>query len=268
MPELVEVFTMSDKINKKIENHILEDINIISGRYTKKLPKNYEKFKKDLPLKINTITSKGKFIYILLDNGYSIWITLGLTGDLYMKNGDFNRTEYINGVNRAEIHDRVEFVVSDDRNFYLNDIRNFGTIHFSLNREELDKKLATLGVDPLRSDFSMKDFIEIYSKKNIQNEIIALALVNQKLIAGIGNYLRAEILYHAKISPFRKVKDLSKVEKEEIWKSMNHIVENIYKKDNYIPLVYGQEKTKNGEIVDKKNDSKGRTIWYVKSVQI
>ena len=271
MPELVEVFVIAERLNKNIKNTTLIDISIISGRYKNTLPKNYKEFSKSLPLEIENVSSQGKFIYITFEGGASIWITLGLTGDVYMKNPDFDRIQYMNGIDRKDVHDRVSFTIKKGRSedfVYFNDIRNFGTITFSLDKKELDKKLLTLGRDPLREDITMVEFIDIFQakKRANQNKMICLELVNQKLIAGIGNYLRAEILYDANISPFIKVKDLSKNDLESLWKAMNHIISIVYKKEinnlEYSPLIYGRIETDKGEkVLTKSVDD--RTIWYV-----
>lgn len=77
-----------------------------------------------------------------------------------------------------------------------------------------DPRWGDLGPDPLRSDFSFRDFFQRL-EKNPSREI-GEALLDQRVIAGVGNILRIEILFRSHIHPRRKVQSLSKKEKEDI----------------------------------------------------
>jgi formamidopyrimidine-DNA glycosylase len=80
MPEGPEILFMIDSL-QKFKNNNLNSIKIIGGRYKRhNLPTNFKLFNKNLPSKINHIKCKGKFIYIILENEWCIWITLGMTG--------------------------------------------------------------------------------------------------------------------------------------------------------------------------------------------
>src|SRR3972149_9073392 len=106
MPELVEVFVLVDKINREFKNSILQNIVINSGQYFRKhKPVGYDEMIKKLPLKIISFDTRGKFIYIRLEGGYSIWITLGLTGELLLS---------------PDKHSHVTFETADG-NFYFDD---------------------------------------------------------------------------------------------------------------------------------------------------
>lgn len=257
MPETVEVSIITDFINNKFKNSTLKNVIVKSGRYSRhKLPDGFSKFINSLPAKIEKIDKKGKFIYITLDKDRSIWITLGLSGELLLKPGK---------------HSHITFETNKG-NFYFDDIRNFGTVKFVFTKDELEKKLRTLGPDPLIENISKKDFITIMGKKHIQKKDIADVLMDQKIISGIGNYLRAEILYDARISPFKKVQDMTDKDLENLLKSINKVVMASYKKQDedgihtYPFKIYRKKETKSGEKIVCK-EQKGRTIWYVPSVQ-
>jgi DNA-formamidopyrimidine glycosylase len=257
MPETVEVSIIVDKIEKKFKNSSIHNIVINSGRYmSHNYPIGYTKFIKLLPSKIISFNTKGKFIYIILENNVSIWITFGLTGELSLQPTKYSHITFETNIG----------------NFYFNDVRNFGTIKFSFDKEELNKKLKTLGPDPLIEEITRNDFIKILRRSNLQKKVIATVLMNQKIISGIGNYLRSEILYTAKISPFRKISDLTDQDLTTIWKAMNNIIMksyNIQRKNGlhtYPFAIYQQNITPRGEKVLSKSID-GRTVWYVPSVQ-
>ena len=69
MPEIIEIKNYTDFIKKNINHKNLLDIHIKSGRYKKHGPfKDYDKLIKLLPLKVLDVNSKGKFMYITLEN--------------------------------------------------------------------------------------------------------------------------------------------------------------------------------------------------------
>ena len=77
-----------------------------------------------------------------------------------------------------------------------------------------DPRWGNLGPDPLRSDFSSREFIRRLDEQ--PGREIGEVLLDQQVIAGVGNILRVEILFGARIHPHRPVRSLSKKEKSEI----------------------------------------------------
>lgn len=221
-----------------------------------------------MPLKINNINCKGKFIWFEFENDWSAWITFGMTGR-------FTLNENLN-------HNNVSFVFNKF-NIYYNDIRNFGTIIFNNDPEELNKKLKLLGPDIFnRNEFTLDIIKYLLKKKIYQNKEIGIILMEQKFISGIGNYLRAEILYNAKINPFNKICSLKKNDIINLYNSIIKISRESYNKqvktyvtDNkesnkytngYEYMVYQRLKDKYGNIVINEKLGK-RTIWWVPNIQ-
>jgi DNA-formamidopyrimidine glycosylase len=265
MPEGPEITICKNILENKINNCFLESIDLVSGRYINTEPKNYSKFINDLPLQIKSVNNKGKFIYIILEKDWVINITFGMTGYIYDK---------------ETTHTRVSFKFKNKNkqfNLFYNDVRNFGTISFD-NQMNLQKKLKQLGPDMLNDDITFDKFKDIMNKQT--DKLISIVIVNQKLMSGIGNYLRSEILYDAKISPFKKVKNVTSDEMKTLLKSIKKIIKASYTAqltnkfigdneytNNFELKVYGQKKDKLGNVVktDKLEDK--RTIWYVDEVQ-
>ena len=245
MPEGPEAKIMVDSLQKYIGSN-LTDLKITSGRYIKhKLPNNYSKFLKDLSSKIKEINCKGKFIYFILENDWTIWITLGMSGHF---------------VFRKYKHSHYTFETSKGK-FYLDDVRNFGTINFNkLNDKKcnLNERLGKLGLDPLQEKITFEQFLEKYNRfaKRSKNKLIAVLLLDQKFIAGIGNYLRSDILYVADINPQKKLSELSKKKLEDLYNAILKIMKESYTKQSkneihtYNFKIYHREKTSKGEIVN------------------
>ena len=95
-----------------------------------------------------------------------------------------------------------------------------------LNEDEYNDKINKLGLDVMNpKDFSLSSFKAIISGKKIS---ISKFLMEQKYISGIGNYLKSEILYQARISPHTKVNQLSPIQIANLFSSIRVVVYNSY----------------------------------------
>lgn len=276
MPEGPEVKSLVDWLNTKLKNKKINKLIIHNGRYKKQTIKNLSKI--IFPLDIESVNCKGKFLYILFKNSdYVMYNTLGMTGWWFDS--------------KYDKHDNIEIKVGN-KSLYFNDFRNFGTIMFD-TKENLKKKLKTLGADIIDPK-NINIFKERLERKR-NDAMISTALLDQKVASGCGNYLRAECLYIAKISPYRKIKQLSNNDIEMIWDilvqlfwtyyNMNKGIKmkiinkkyTLYRKfvksgpSKYKPsedtfLVYRQQKDPYGNNVTSE-DMNGRTIHYVEKIQ-
>jgi len=203
MPEGPEVKITTDFLNNFVGKSF-HSFAILSGRYTKTggIP-NTEVA--GLPAKISSVSCKGKFIYFTLadqviDKTYYLFNTLGMTGMWSEKESK---------------HSRFVIYFDDEKKLFFNDIRNFGTLKFVHSEKELSKKLKSLGPDILKSDVDWQGYRNRFLKK--PNKTIAECLMNQSVISGVGNYLKAEILYASKISPNRLIKDITNDEWNDLY---------------------------------------------------
>ena len=106
-------------------------------------------------------------------------------------------------------------------------------------------------------------------------------LLDQTVLAGVGNYMRADVLYLARVDPRRRVEKLSDSELKRIYRSIKTIADNSYRSNgttistyqdvylhqgHYEPIVYGRKTDAKGRVV-KTMKVGSRTIWWVPSVQ-
>ena len=213
MPELPEVETVRRGLEKKLKNFIIEDIEILRSstiafpldnfdfiegvinskvgkwkRRGKYLIANLEKYLKDQK------TNKSSFI----DNGHLI-IHLRMTGY-------FN---WFNKINSPCKHTRVRFFDKNKCELRFVDLRSFGQIWWvrkGLNPEEIINGLGSLGPEPLEKNFNLKYLHKEFSKRT---KSIKSVLLDQKIIAGIGNIYADESLFEAGISPFREARTIN-----------------------------------------------------------
>jgi len=255
MPEVLEVRKYVDFLNSKLKNNYVNNINILKGRYKTHSPfVMYKELKKNLPLKVINVKSKGKFIYILFEKDFIIFNTLGLTGGwIYLPNdkeykmpllindlGNYDITKYkksaLNNLN-------IEFI-TDLGIMYFFDALSYGTIKVVNDPYELCKKLDSIGPDIMDLNTTFKIFKDQILKKVNWNKHIGNVLVNQKIISGIGNYLRADILWLSYISPFRLVSALNDNELKSIYKNAILLTwgDYNYKKARKLELISDNDK--------------------------
>ena len=110
----------------------------------------------------------------------------------------------------------------------FSDLRKFGKIVLAdTDKLESLKEIKSLGIDALSKKFTLKRFKEILKKR--QNSLIGIILMNQNLIAGIGNIYRSEILFDAKILPTRKAVSLKPAEIKSLYGSIKKILKKAVK---------------------------------------
>ena len=209
MPELPEVQTTVQGLQILVNNEITK-IKIYSTKLRYNIPKNIPKALKHN--KITKIYRIGKYIIVNLKDNNSLIFHLGMSGRLrIIKSSKFVRKK----------HDH--FILITKKNILIfNDIRKFGFIDL-LKTKEIYKKnyIIQLGMDALDKKLNGK-----YLQSKISKSIVPIKqiLLNQRIIAGIGNIYANEILYDAKISPFAKGCSLNLIEIKRIIQSIKKIL--------------------------------------------
>jgi len=209
MPELPEVETtvqgLQVLLNKKITN-----IKIYSTKLRYKVPKNIPKILKNS--KFVTIYRIGKYIVANSIDHYSLIFHLGMSGRLrILKSSKFIKKK----------HDHF-ILMADKYILIFNDARRFGFVDLSKTKKTSKKNyISRLGMDALDARLN-----EEYLQNKICKSIVPIKqiLLNQRIIAGIGNIYASEILYDAKISPFTKGCSLQILEIKKIIGSIKKIL--------------------------------------------
>jgi formamidopyrimidine-DNA glycosylase len=262
MPEVIEVRKYTDFIQKHLEDHILLHINILKGRYKTHGPwAQYDILKASLPATLVKVDSKGKFMYMQLSCGLWITVTLGLSGGWFYLPAGAKSGTLLHGLDVYNLDVVSKYIQSATRNInvefifdrgtlYFYDQLSFGTIGVLTSEEQLDAKLKSIGHDIMSPSTTFEDFAEGISRQKSKD--IGTAIVNQKYVSGIGNYLRADALWLSKISPFRKVADLDEDELRTLFYNVRLMVWGLYnraeglrlkiiKKSDKIPEDYGRQ---------------------------
>ncbi len=193
MPELPEVETtvkgLSVILNQKISN-----VKIHTSKLRFKIPNNIINILRNS--KISNLRRIAKYVIIDLDKDYSLVIHLGMSGRLKTVPSTYKRIK----------HDHFVLHFSSKKTLIYHDPRKFGFIDIVKTKDlQKQKYIMRLGVDALSSDLTAKLIFDKISKSHVP---IKQILLNQKLIAGIGNIYASEILFDAKISPLTLGKKL------------------------------------------------------------
>lgn len=279
MPEGPEVRRLVDQIRSEVVGLKIVKAQILSGRYTKTVPTGWTKFISYNPYIIEDVKCKGKFIWFELKSAdgtpHFIWNTLGMSGGW-----SYHPEE------SSHKHARLRLSLNSGRFLDFVDMRNFGTLHFYSDLDGLvatQKKLKSIGRDFLQEEISDNSF-----KTNMlfhaSHKTVPEALMNQKIFSGVGNYLKAEAMYLAKISPHRKVGSLSDEEFSRLNQAIHSLIRESYEsggstlqtyKDLYGNsgnfssrfAVYKQKKDPQGNPVAKLKTKDGRTTYWVPAIQ-
>ena len=267
---------MSNQLQRWVGSELLSP-PLMGGRYDEVYPSGWEDFASTVSagIKVTSIAAKGKFLYWTFDNDWSMWITLGMSGT-WARNPEKHeamRLYFMPGTD----DDTVSFV----------DARHFGTVKFVKGREELEKKLQSMMFDFLdgpKSTTAIWHFLRD-ARKSLLDKEVSVALMDQSVFPGIGNYLRAEILYASQVSPWRKLRHVTYDEFDRICINAHIIMKNSYEsggatiatyrdangeKGKYTSrfAVYGRKTDPEGNEVKREKTPDGRTIHWVPAVQL
>jgi formamidopyrimidine-DNA glycosylase len=249
---------------KHFKGKILRKLKILTKRHNKP---DFHNLIKALPLRIINIGVKGKNIWLTFENDMSIFITHGMTGAWRLKSQKEAITKY-------DIH-RLEFEIGREI-LYFNDWNNIATIRIFYDIQSLNKQLEELGPCILCNP-TYEEFYSRFNKKVNMNKEISVLMLDQSIISGIGNYLRADILWKSRISPYRKYKTLNEREKKLIWKNTIEEANRHYKFMRKYGRVFPPERINTFIIYRKHYDPNGkkvrrdelneRSIYWVPDVQ-
>lgn len=267
MTEGPETAYLANYIARHFKGKRLRNIIIRSGRYKSHGPPiNYMKFKGRLPLKLTNIYKKGKVIFLFFEGGWTLIVKLGMVGWFFTER------------DRPEVmHGNVEFQFEND-SLYFSDFRNFGTLTFTDDAALVTDEMRRLAPDILDENLtfdSISNRIEAIRHLEVSIED---ALMDQTLLfSGIGNIIKSELLYDAKIAPGRKLCDLTNSEWRKIYQSSRRISLKVFnylnkhgfdlEKYHILHKIYNMEEDPYGNKIISHISKTGRRTYWVPVVQ-
>lgn len=222
MPELPEVHTTVSGLQTHVVNLTIKDIwsnynsPYFKGSETIKDPEYFKLFKKKvLDQRIIQATRRAKNILIKLENGSTILIHLKMTGHLLYGKYKFdskNKSDPWSPISPESLKDpynrRVRFILSLSNGHFLalSDVRRFAKVTLFESDKHKDEHFKDFGPEPLEKSFDLNEFVARLKLK--PRGKIKQVLMDQNIIAGIGNIYADESLWRAGINPLEKVADI------------------------------------------------------------
>jgi formamidopyrimidine-DNA glycosylase len=190
MPELPEVETVARGLARGLEGHRLVKVETRRGDLRWPFPKGFAK--RLTGRRVDKVRRRAKYIVAELDDGNALLAHLGMTGRMLLTKG---RPETL------EPHDHVIFETDNGWVLRFNDARRFGMMDLvATDKLEQHKLIRGIGPEPLGNDFNGPVLAAALKGKKTS---IKAAILDQKVVAGVGNIYASEALYRARISPKR-----------------------------------------------------------------
>ena len=233
MPELPEVETIRRDLAKVLVGKKITDVEVINKSPIKE---SVEKFKKTLlNKKVKDIERIGKLMMLDLADDNFLLIHLKMTGQLIYRHGH----QIIEGGHNLPVFSAeggsafggkaqwlptkytwVVWKFSDGGKLYFNDMRKFGYLK-TVDKKEKEKIVAKYGIEPLTKNFTLANFKKVLVNRKTS---IKAVLLNQALVAGIGNIYADEICFAASIRPDQSIAKLSDSEIKKLFTASEAII--------------------------------------------
>lgn len=202
MPELPEVETVRRGLESVLVNARFERVEQRRPNLRFEFPNRFAK--RLTGQRISSLGRRAKYLLAWLENGEVLIMHLGMSGRFIIKRAGANALkpgEFLHDAGKASRHDHVVFTMNNGATIIYNDARRFGFMTLA-NGDKLDehKFMSNLGVEPLGEELS-PDYLaaRCMGKKTS----LKAALLDQRIVAGLGNIYVCEALYRAGLSPRR-----------------------------------------------------------------
>lgn len=209
MPELPEVesfrkYFEATSLNQRIEKIILRSPTLLKDTSERALKKNLE------GQSFKATFRHGKYLFVSISNGKWLMLHFGMTGDLY----------YFSPEEAAPEHYAMLIVFAHENQLAFQDRRKLGRIEIVSDPQRFTEEEG-YGPDALTIEVD-----EFTTRLNKRKLAIKTALMNQKIVAGVGNEFSDEILFLSGIHPESMSNKLGMVQLKSIWKHMKKVLED------------------------------------------
>lgn len=223
MPELPEVETVRQGLSKLIVGQTIRGITVLNEKSLQIADDEIERFV--VGVQIVAVRRRAKMLMIDLSNGWSLLIHLKMTGQMVYRGdadwgGGHPNDSFL--ANLPDRSTRIAFDLNNDNKLFFNDQRKFGWIKLIRTNEIAGLPLMQkLGPEPLIGDPG-DEFIERVRRH--RKAPIKAAILDQTVLAGVGNIYADESLWLSKIHPATHVEDLTDAELRQLLKSIQQVM--------------------------------------------
>lgn len=213
MPELPEVETVVRGLARRMAGRRMARLDLHRADLRGPIPRGLKK--KVEGRAIAAVTRRAKYILVHLEDGGVLLMHLGMSGRLVLIDpGD---------TSARDRHDHVVFTLDDGTRVRFNDQRRFGTLDY-VRQDKLMRHplLAELGPEPLDPAFTGPILAAALAGKRTP---LKAALLDQQVVAELGNIYVSEVLYHAGLSPRRLARTVTPDRAERLVRAIRQVLE-------------------------------------------
>ena len=250
MPELPEVETVRRGLFELIVGKAVRSETHDTAKGFPNAPDDVSRFL--VGATITDVRRRAKVLMIDLSTEYSLIIHLKMTGQLVF----VGETRFGAGhPNDSLVNDlpdkstRVTLIFTDETKLFFNDQRKFGWMRLmpTIEITNIDF-MQKVGPEPLSENFTAKEFMQRFARRGRTN--IKAALLDQSVVAGIGNIYADESLWGAKIHPKRLVNTITEQEFELLFHEMRAVMNLAVEKGGSSNHTYVNAEGKKGSYMD------------------
>lgn len=205
VPELPEVETVVHDLAVHLRGRRFDDVR--AGKKALRKPWKAAWRERLVGRSVEDVRRRGKWIVLELDDGAHLVVHLGMTGQFRV---------CVAAVPRAE-HTHLVFRLDDGRELRFRDPRRFGSATLFASRPDLDAFFAAAGLGPEPFDLAA---VEWRTAMAATGRCLKAVLLDQRVVAGVGNIYADESLFEARLHPMRTADSLSNTEAERLRKAV------------------------------------------------
>lgn len=253
MPELPEVETIRRGLDKLIIGRVVAGAEASNPKSFPNAPSDVRQFL--VGASVQNVRRRAKVLLIELSTNYTLVIHLKMTGQLVFigekRFGAGHPTDSLVG-DLPDRSTRVIIAFDDGSHLYFNDQRKFGWVRLVPTPEvpNIDF-MKKVGPEPLEADFTVRQFAERFARR--PGTSIKAALLDQSVVAGVGNIYADESLWGARIHPARKVSDIKPRQFANLYRQLRAVMNLSIEKGGSTDRNYVNAEGQKGSYLDFAN---------------
>lgn len=250
MPELPEVETVRRGLDRLLPGRTIKSVSHDTPKSFPNPPSEVEEFA--IGATVTAVRRRAKILLIELDSNYTFVVHLKMTGQLVFVGSERFGAGHPNDSLVGSLPDkstRVELTFHDGSELFFNDQRKFGWMRLmpTVAVPEIDF-MKKVGPEPLEDEFTAAIFCERLKKR--PNTTIKAAILDQTVLAGVGNIYADEGLWGARIHPAARVKDVSREQLVDLWREIREVMTLAIEKGGSSNHTYINAEGKKGSYMD------------------
>ena len=192
MPELPEVEAVRVRLERAMRGMTIARVLLRRANLRRSFPEGFASRLEGQT--IRSLRRRGKYLLLDLTSGDVLLIHLGMSGSFRIDEGD------------PDAHDHVVFELVNGTVVTFNDPRRFGLMDLIKSPDSEHRALQSMGVEPLDPSFDAHALARACANRKTA---LKVALLDQRIVAGLGNIYASEALYRAGLSPRRRASTIA-----------------------------------------------------------